>query len=87
MLIEKRKNKVKGIKDIAFRNKQIIISSFFYNLWIKSFTKEIYKSSKNYKIFIQKNYILPSKHMINILNRLLSKYKANFLDEDPSKFS
>ena len=54
MLIEKRKDKEKGIKDIAFKNKQIINSSFFYNLWIKSFTKEIYKSSKNYKIFIKK---------------------------------
>ena len=54
MLIEKRKDKEKGIKDIAFKNKQIINSSFFYNFWIKSFTKEIYKSSKNYKIFIKK---------------------------------
>ena len=87
MLIEKRKDKEKGIKDIAFKNKQIINSSFFYNLWIKSFTKEEYKSSKNYKIFIQKNYIVPQKDMINMLNRLLSKYKVNFFDEDPSKFS
>ena len=87
MLIEKRKDKEKGIKDIAFKNKQIINSSFFYNLWIKSFTKEEYKSSKNYKIFIQKNYIVPQKDMINMLNRLLSKYKINFFDENPSKFS
>ena len=87
MLIEKRKDKQKGIKDIAFKNKQIVNSSFFYNLWIKSFTKEEYKSSKNYKIFIQKNYIVPQKDMINMLNRLLSKYKVNFFDEDPSKFS
>ena len=86
MLIEKRKDKEKGIKDIAFKNKQIINSSFFYNLWIKSFTKEIYKSSKNYKILIQKNYIVPPKDMINMLKRLLSKYKVNFFDEDPSNF-
>ena len=86
MLIEKRKDKEKGIKDIAFKNKQIINSSFFYNLWIKSFTKEEYKSSKNYKIFIQKNYIIPPKDMINMINRLLSKYKIIFFDEDPSKF-
>ena len=87
MLIEKRKDKEKGIRDIASKNKQIINSSFFYNLWIKSFTKEEYKSSKNYKIFIQKNYIVPPEDMINMLKRLLSKYKVNFFDEDPSKFS
>ena len=62
MLIEKRKNKEKGIKDIALKNKKIINSSFFYNIWIKSITKKEYKSSKNYKIFIQK--IIFSLHKI-----------------------
>ena len=27
------------------------------------------------------------KDIVNIFNKLLSKYKVNFFDEDPSKFS
>ena len=30
---------------------------------------------------------MPQKDMINMLNRLLSKYKINFFDENPSKLS
>ena len=61
MLLEKIKNKEKGFKDIAFKNKQIINSSFFYNLWKNSFTKETYKSSKNTKYLFKKNTLCLQK--------------------------
>ena len=87
MLKEKIDIKEKGIQDIKGNAKQIINTYFFYNLWKASFLKESYKSSMNYQKFIKRNFIKSPEEMNETLNRLLSGYYINFLDEDPSKFS
>ena len=85
MLIEKRKDREKGIKEITIKINKLLILLFSIIFGFQK--KEEYKNSKNYKIFIQKNNIVLPKDMINLLNRILFKYKVNFLDEDSSKFS
>ena len=84
---EKIKSNKKDIKEIAFKTNQIINPFYFYNLWKDSFTKEKYKSSEKYKIFIKVKYIMSSEKMNSLLNKSLCKYKINFFDEEPSIFT
>ena len=85
MLNEKIKNNEKGDKDIAINTNQIIDTSYFYNLWKKSFRKEKYKTSIDYMTHINASYIRSPKRMNDIIVKLLPNYEINFFDEDPSK--
>ena len=87
MLNEKIKNNEKGDKDIAINTNQIIDTSYFYNLWKKSFRKEKYKTSIDYMTHINASYIRSPKRMNDIIVKLLPNYEINFFDEDPSKLS
>ena len=79
-------NKI-GIKEISIKNKEIINSSHFYRLWLKSFQKEKFKKTKDYKSFIDTNVMKSEKDMNGLLVQLLPKYKVNFFDNDPQKFT
>lgn len=57
---------------------------YFYNLWISSFTREGYKKSNKYKKYIDSNNLPSIKELKNMLITLLSGFKINFFDEDPS---
>ena len=87
ILKEKIRSNDKRIKDIAIKVNQIINPSYFYNLWKKSFKREKYKNSKEYKSFIKERNIKAAKEMNDILVKLLPKYEINFFEEDPSRFS